>query len=156
MTTFEWAPYLPHGYYIYLALLGLFALVLVVFRRMRDFFWRGAFFFILIAVLLNPVILNEIRQGLPDKLIIVLDDSPSQKLGGRDKVANEALAYVEAALKREKNIEPIILRSSSADGGNGESTNLFTLLRNNMASIPMAQVAGTVFITDGEVHDVPK
>lgn len=156
MTTFEWAPYLPHGYYIYLALLGLFALGLVVFRRMRDFFWRGAFFFILIGVLLNPVILNEIRQGLPDKLIIVLDDSPSQKLGGRDKVANEALAYVEAALKREKNIEPIILRSSSADGGNGESTNLFTLLRNNMASIPMAQVAGTVFITDGEVHDVPK
>ncbi len=156
MTTFEWAPYLPQGYYLYLALVALFALSLAVFRRMRDFFWRAAFFFVLIGVLLNPVILNEIRQGLPDKLVIVVDDSPSQKLGARDKVTEEALAYIQTRLAREKNIEPVVIRSSTADGGGGESTNLFTLLRNNMVSIPMSQVAGTIFITDGEVHDVPK
>ncbi|HYD18129.1 MAG TPA: hypothetical protein VEF76_06600 [Patescibacteria group bacterium] len=154
MTTFEWSPYLPQFWYIYLGLLGVFALTLAVFRRMRDFFWRAAFFFILIGVLLNPVILNEIRQGLPDKLVIILDDSPSQKLGGRDKVAEEALQYIQSTLAKKSNVEPVVIRSSTAQ--ESESTNLFTLLRNNLSTIPMSQVAGTVLITDGQVHDVPK
>lgn len=155
-TSFEFSPYLPQLYYIALALLAIAAISFAWWRRMRDFSWRGVFFLVLAAVLLNPVVMHEIRNGLPDKLIVILDDSPSQRIGGRDKVAEAALQHLKEQLAKT-NVEPVVLRSSAdAAAAHGESTNLFTVLRNNMAAVPASQVAGTVMITDGEVHDVPK
>ncbi|MDE1152329.1 MAG: glutamine amidotransferase [Micavibrio sp.] len=154
--SFEWSPYLPQIYYIILALLGAGAIVFAFTRRMRDFSWRGFFFLLLVFALLNPIILHELRDSLPDKLIVILDDSPSERVGGRDKVAEAALAHLTAELAKT-NVEPVVLRSSAdTSAGKGESTNLFGVLRNNLMSVPASQVAGTVMITDGEVHDVPK
>ncbi len=155
-TTFEWSPYLPQIYYALLALFALGALAVAFLKRMRDFSWRAFFFILLAFVLLNPIVLHEIRDNLPDKLIVIVDDSPSEHVGKRDAVAEEALAHLKAELAKT-NIEPVIFRSSAdSSAGKGESTNLFAVLRNNLMSVPMNQVAGTVMITDGEVHDVPK
>lgn len=154
-TSFEWSPHLPHFYYLLLAVLAAGVCGIAFWRGMREFNWRTAFLIVLAFVLLNPIILNEIRQKLPDKLIVVLDESASQRIGGRDKVAEKALEYVKTTLARDSNVEPVIIRSGAGPEGS-ESTDLFEVLRNNMVSIPMSQVAGTVFITDGEVHDVPK
>lgn len=154
-TTFEWSPYLPYLYYVLIGAMAAIAILFVFWRRMRDFLWRAVFLGLLALVLLNPIILNEIRQGLPDKLVIVVDGSASQTFGGRDKVAEEALGHIRTALARHKNIEPVVIHSGAA-AESDEATTLFTLLRNNMSSIPPSQVAGTVFITDGQVHDVPK
>jgi hypothetical protein len=154
--TFEWSPYLPYIYYVLLAVAAGGALLFVLFKRWWDFIWRAAFFVALLFLLLNPIILNEIRQGLPDKLVIVVDDSASTRIAGRDKVGQQALDSLLAKLKNFKNIDPVVIHSGSDMVANrGESTNLFTALRNNLLSIPQAQVAGTVFITDGQVHDVP-
>lgn len=154
-TSFEWSPHLNLIYYLMLAMLAGAVVVLAYWRRMKEFGWRAAFFIVLVFVLLNPIILNEIRQQLPDKLVVVLDESASQKIAGRDKVADAALDYIKTTLAKDSNVEPIIIRSGAGPEGS-ESTDLFNVLRNNMASIPLSQVAGTVFITDGEVHDVPK
>lgn len=155
-TTFEWSPYLPYIYYVLLAVAAGAALIFVLVRRMWDFAWRAIFFGALLFLLLNPIILNEIRQGLPDKLVIVVDESASQRMGGRDKVTQQALDNLLGKLKDFNNIDPVIIHSGSdIEASKGESTNLFTALRNSMLSIPQAQVAGTVFITDGQVHDVP-
>ena len=155
-TTFEWSPWLPYIYYVLLAVAAGGALLFVVFRRWWDFAWRALFFGALLVLLLNPIILNEVRQGLPDKLVIVVDDSASTHIAGRDKVGQQALDSLLSKLKEFKNIEPVVIHSGSdMTSAQGESTNLFTALRNNLLSIPQAQVAGTVFITDGQVHDVP-
>ncbi len=152
--SFEWSPYLPQIYYIALAVLAVVALVIARWRKVKEFSWRAVFFLILILVLLNPIFLNEIRLKLPDKLIVVMDESASQRISGRDKVAEEALAYIKESLAKT-NVEPVVIRSGTGPESS-ESTDLFTLLRNHMTGIPMSQVAGTVLITDGEVHDVPK
>ena len=154
-TTFEWSPYLAQSYYILIAVMAGLVIVFAFWRKMKDFAWRAVFLALLALVLLNPIVLNEIRQGLPDKLVVVVDDSASQTFGGRDKVAAMALEHIKTNLARNKNIEPVIIHSGSAGGGD-ESTDLFAVLRDNMASIPSSQVAGTVLITDGQVHDVPK
>ncbi len=155
--SFEWSPYLPYIYYAALGAAALAAIIFVVVRRMWDFAWRALFFGALIFLLLNPIILNEIRSGLPDKFVIVVDDSASQRIGGRDKVTEQALDNLLGKLKNFKNLDPVVIHSGSdIMASRGESTNLFTTLRNSMMSIPQAQVAGTVFITDGQVHDVPK
>jgi len=155
-TSIELSPYLPQLYYFALAVLAVAAIVFAYMRRMRDFSWRGFFFLLLALALLNPIVLHEIRNGLPDKLIVILDDSPSERIGGRDKIAEQALQHLKEQVAKT-NVEPVVFRSSAdSAAAKGESTNLFTVLRNNMTSVPAAQVAGTVMITDGEVHDVPK
>ena len=156
-TTFEWSPYLPYIYYVLLGVAAVAAVLFVLFKRWWDFAWRALFFGALLFLLLNPIILNEIRQGLPDKLVIVVDDSASTHIAGRDKIGQQALDSLLEKLKAFKNIDPVVIHSGSdMTADKGESTNLFTVLRNNLLSIPQAQVAGTVFITDGQVHDVPR
>jgi hypothetical protein len=155
-TSLELSPYLPHIWYIALAAFAVIVAVLALARRMRDFFWRSLLLLVIAGALLNPIALKELRSGLNDKLVIVLDDSPSQRIGGRDKVAEEALAHIKAEVDRMPGVEPIIVRGSAdAESAKGESTNLFGALRNTLMSLPAAQVAGTIFITDGQVHDVP-
>ncbi|MEZ0260963.1 MAG: hypothetical protein ACAH80_08135 [Alphaproteobacteria bacterium] len=155
-TSFELSPYLPQLWYIALGVLALLVTVLALARKMRDFLWRTLFLLVLAAALLNPIVLKELRSGLNDKLVIVLDDSPSQRIGGRDKIAEEALAHITAQVAKMPGVEPVIVRASAdADTAKGESTNLFGALRNTLMSLPAAQVSGTIFITDGQVHDVP-
>lgn len=155
--SFEWAPFLPQAFLLFLAVAALVVAIVAKWKRAPDFYWRGALFLMLVLIVLNPIALNEVRQGLPDKLVVVVDDSASQKIGGRDAATEQALQYIQNSLARTENLEPVIIHSGSdAEAASGESTNLFTALRNALATIPLSQVAGTVFITDGQVHDVPE
>ena len=157
-TSFQWFPLLSTFYYVFLALLAVAVIVLAVWKRAPDASWRGAFCLLLIFLLLNPVVMKEERKALPDKLVIVVDQSSSQRIAGRDQVAEQALLRLMEEAKKMQGMEPIVLRAlpRATQNGKGETTELFTYLRDNMISIPLSQVAGTVFITDGEVHDVPE
>lgn len=156
-TSFQWFPLLPSFYYVLLALLAVLVLLLAVWKRAPEASWRGVFFALLVFLLLNPVVMKEERAALPDKLVIVMDESSSQKIAGRDVVAEQALQHILAEAEKMQGMEPIILRAGhTARGGKGEGTHLFTHLRDNMISVPLSQVAGTVLITDGQVHDVPE
>ena len=155
-TSFQWFPFLPEVYYVALAVAALLIMVLALWRRMPDAGWRGVFALVLMAVLLNPVLSREDRSGLPDKVVIVVDESLSQKIGERDKVADDALRHVLAKVDSMPGLEPLVIRAGTdARGLRGDGTYLFTQMRDSLMSIPLSQVAGTILITDGQVHDVP-
>lgn len=155
-TSFQWFPFLPDGYYVAIAAVAIIVMALSLWRRMPDAGWRGIFALALIFLLLNPVLSKEERTGLPDKLVIVVDESLSQKIGGRDKIAEEALQRIVAKADNMQGLEPVVIRAGNdARGQRGDGTFLFTGLRDSLMSIPLSQVAGTVLITDGQVHDVP-
>jgi len=156
-TSFQWFPFLSMFYYALLVVLAAAVIGLAAWKRAPDVAWRGAFCLLLVFLLLNPVVMKEERKSLPDKLVIVVDESSSQRIGGRDRVAEQALQRLTAEAAKMQGMEPIVLRTGhrSTPDGKGETTELFTQLRENMISIPLSQVAGTVFITDGQVHDVP-
>lgn len=156
-TSFQWFPFLPDIYYSLIAVAALAVMVLALWRRMPDAGWRGIFALLLMALLMNPVLSKEERTGLPDKLVIVVDESPSQKIGARDKVADDALRQLLAKVDAMPGVEPLVIRAGSdMRGMRGDGTYLFTQLRDNLMSIPLSQIAGTVLITDGQVHDVPE
>src|SRR6218665_343672 len=154
--SFQWFPILPDLYYTALAVGALIVMALALWRKMPDAGWRGIFALVLLFMLMNPMISHEDRTGLPDKLVIVVDESPSQKIGERDKTTEEALRQVLAKAEALPGLEPLVIRAGQdARGLRGDGTYLFTQLRDNLMSIPLSQVAGTVLITDGQVHDVP-
>jgi len=153
---FQWSPLLGLLPIAFVVALALVILVIARWKRAPDFYWRGVLLLLFAALLLNPVVISEVRKGLPDKLLIVLDESASEKIGNRDDTANKALSYLQQQLKTMPNIEPVIIHAGQDSVSlKNQNTSLFAVLQDSLADIPAGQVAGTILITDGEVHDVP-
>src|ERR1035437_4689438 len=54
-------------------------------------------------------------------------------------------------------IEPVVIRAGQdAVSLKNQNTSLFSVMQDELADIPAGQVAGTILITDGQVHDVPQ
>lgn len=154
---FDFSPYLSSPWVWAMLACAVGILALAFFGRARDFYWRAGLAVVLVFIMLNPIALQEVRQALPSKLVVVLDDSLSQKVGDRNEIAQKALGQIESEVKKHSGMEMVLVKASDApDAVKGEETQIFAALRQHLQHIPMGQVAGTVVITDGQVHDVPQ
>ena len=151
---FQWSPLLPYLYAALLAMAAAAVFAAAKWKRAPDFYWRGWFFILLGILLLNPIVINEVRQKLPGKLVIVVDESPSGNIARRNETADRILSYIKASLA---DAEPLLIRAGSDPVSlKNQNTSLFAALRNSLTGIPAGQVVATVLITDGQVHDVPE
>jgi hypothetical protein len=116
--------------------------------------WRAATLAIVLVAILNPTMRAEQRDPVPDIAVVVLDKSESMQIGTRPADADAALAEVEANLRALPGIETRIVTVNS--NGQGEGTRAFASLEQALADVPHERVAGAIFITDGEIHDVPE
>ena len=121
MTSFQWFPFLADFYYIALVVLAVLTIALALWKRMPDTAWRGAFLLLLVFLLLNPVIMEEERSALPDKLVIVVDESASQRIGWRDRVAEQVVEGLKQKAEKIPGLQTIVMRSSAASrAGKGD------------------------------------
>ena len=165
MTSVSFAPLLPW------AVIGAFSafaalLTAIAFRkRATGAGWRGAALAIAIGALANPTLNTENRDLLTDVVAVVVDRSPSQRIGTRRERTDQTLRVVRERLQRLSNVEVRMIdagttgvgSSDQADaiGAAPEGTRLFSALDLALADIPLDRIAGAVFITDGQVHDAP-
>jgi hypothetical protein len=143
-----------------IAVLGAVALVLLavaVVRGGRGWILRTLALVVLAVSLLNPRIIREQQKPQPDLAVIVVDESPSQKIGGRRAQTEEALAALRAALPESETLEVRVVRAGGEAGGEGgvRGTRLFAALHRALADEANERLAGAVLVTDGQVHDVP-
>jgi hypothetical protein len=118
-------------------------------HKQRGAIWRGLAAGLFVTLLLNPVLRQEQRKMLPDIGLIVIDGSASMRFDGRGQAAQQA-AKALAAQKY-----PDLIWQSVVSGG-PQRSDMFAAQRRGLAAIPAERLAGTLFITDGLVHDVPK
>src|SRR5438034_5171544 len=140
------------------ALAGAAALVLALglWRRAGGVWWRSAAVLMLLAILVNPSLVEEKRSPLRDVAVVVVDESPSQQIGDRAAATEAALAALTERLGRERDLDVRVIRAGKPQPGAGDdSTRLFTALSRTMSEIPKQRLAAIVMITDGQVHDVP-
>ena len=104
--------------------------------------------------LANPSLTREDREALPSVAVVVIDKSPSQNFGDREKQTEAARAAVTQRLGRIAGLEVRVVEAGHADGET-DGTRLFAALGAALADVPPDRVAGAVIITDGRVHDVP-
>ena len=150
------APLLP---WTAIAALGgacMLVLAFGVLRRARGLLWRAIAMAILLTALVNPSIIEEQRSPQRDTAIIVVDESPSQRIGQRQQATDEALAALSDRLGHERDLDVRVIRAGKPQPGAGDDgTRLFTALTRAMSDVPRERLAGVVMITDGQVHDVP-
>jgi hypothetical protein len=157
MLTVEFSPLFP---WAWIGVLTAVALLLVIFglaRRARGMGWRSVAIAGLILALANPVAVEEDREARNDVLAVLVDDSASQKIADREEATAKALAHVTATAARLNNVELRVIRAGIPDDSAGpvDGTRLFRALGRAVADIPQSRMAGTIVITDGQVHDVP-
>jgi len=133
-------------------------------RRAGGTWWRALASFILWLALANPALIEEERENRPDVAVVVVDDSPSQRIGQRRLDADKALAHVEKQLSQLRDVESRVVRvggnllgQGAGQGGDaGDGTQLFRALERVLADVPRNRLGGGVMITDGQVHDAPE
>ena len=149
------APLLP-----WLAIAALAALAALVglaglFVRARGAAWRMLALGVLIATLLNPSLVNELRRPLKDVAVVIVDDSASQRIGKRREQTAAALRAIEseaAALRRSLELRVVRVAGKGLVGAD-RGTRLMAPLRRALADVPARRVAGIIMLTDGQVHD---
>jgi hypothetical protein len=109
---------------------------------------------LLMAALANPVINHDERERLKDIAVVVVDRSPSQGVSNRPKQTDAALMEVKRRIAElGQELRVVDVRASASEEQPG--TRLFTALDQARADIPPERFSGAVFITDGQVHDIP-
>ena len=150
------APLLPWWAIAALAGAALLVLGLGLWRRARGVWWRSAVALMLLAILVNPSLVEEKRSPLHDVAIVVVDESPSQQIGNRTQATEAALKALTERLGHEKDLDLRVVRAGKPQPGSGDDgTRLFTALSRAMSDVPRERLAAIVMITDGQVHDVP-
>ncbi|HEY1411936.1 MAG TPA: hypothetical protein VGF36_07335, partial [Rhodopila sp.] len=103
--------------------------------------------------LTGPRLVQETRESLRDIGLLVVDQSASMQVGERAKLADAARQSIEAQAAHLPDLE---LRTITVPEAGDAGTRLFAEVDRALADIPRSRFAGTIAITDGQVHDVPK
>ncbi|MCA1364358.1 hypothetical protein I6F14_31380 [Bradyrhizobium sp. IC3069] len=136
-----------------LAAIVIVALVLLL-ARARGAAVRVAALALFLLALSNPSFTREDRDPLTSVAAVVIDKSPSQNFGNRNREAAQAQEALVDSLKKIKGLEVRVVEAGQADGET-DGTKLFGALASALADVPVDRVAGAFLITDGRVHDIP-
>jgi hypothetical protein len=149
------APFLPWPVLAVLAVITLAIVGFGLWRRMRGGWVRAAAALALLAALANPVLMQEDRDQLSTIVPVIVDRSPSQETPERAKMTDDALAALKDRLAQFPRIEPRIVEVRDPAESDSPSTRLFTALSSSIADVPPARIGGAIFLTDGQIHDIP-
>lgn len=146
------APLVPEGLVWALALAALLGLALGLRARLAGWPLRGLAAAALLAALANPSLQSETKRPLSDIVLVLVDESASQRLGKRPAQTEAALAAVLAELAALPMTEARVLRVT--DGAKDAGTQAMGALARALAAEPPGRVAGAIVISDGQVHDL--
>ncbi len=148
-------PLVPPGLILAIALPGVVLLAYSAWCQARGAPLRTFAFAVLVIALLNPTARSEEREPVADVAAIVVDRSQSQNIGARPQETEAALQHIMERLAAQEGIEARIVEARN-DAHDESGTALFRSLEEALSDVPRERVAGAIFITDGQVHDVPK
>ncbi len=146
-------PLLPLWLIVGVGALALLIVAVAAVRRARGTIWRLAAFAVLLLWLAGPRLVQETRDNLPDIGLLVVDQTASMQVGDRTRLAEAARATISQQAAKLPDLE---LRTVTVPESGNSGTRLFAAIERALADIPRSRYAGTIAITDGQVHDIPE
>jgi hypothetical protein len=152
----EFIPFVSWPVLWALAAFGVLLFALLLWRAPRGTVLRALSYALLLLAIANPHLKQEDREPLNDVLAVVVDDTQSQSIAGRDPRTEAVRKELEDRLKVFPNLDVRWIHSTStASDSDRDGTMLFTDLAKGLADVPPDRLAGVIMLTDGNVHDVP-
>ncbi|MBO6816240.1 MAG: hypothetical protein JJ891_15405 [Rhizobiaceae bacterium] len=150
------APELP--VWLLIAISGLIALFCLygLIHGLRGSWLRSVAGGLLILALFNPALLQEDRSPLKTVIPLVIDETTSQRMDGRDEQTAAAVEQIREEVSKHNGFELREVRVRDQISQTSDvSSALFGALSSASQDIPRERIGGAIFVTDGQVHDVP-
>ena len=150
----HFSPFIPIEalYAFALVTFALVALQIITTRRIP--FLRALSFALFLFILSGPSVHEEKRESVPGVVALIVDESASQEFGQRKKRRDAAMQYVQDYMGRTEQLELRVTRAP-LDGTMASRSDLFGALESTFADVPESRRAGAIFISDGQIHDIP-
>ena len=123
--------------------------MLALWRGLTGWWLRGLAALVLLAALAGPSLRQEDRTPVPSIAIVVLDDSASNRIDGRDTQLAEALEGLEARLERLGQTGGIEVHTVHVPDRGDDGTLLLTALAEATAELPPDRIAGAILVAAG-------
>lgn len=144
-------PFLGWPVLAVLAALALLVTALSVWRGLAGWWLRALGLTAVLLALANPALQSEDRAALDDVVLILRDDTGSNRLADREGQTDAAQAHLEARLTAMGVDQRMAV---VPDGPDNSGTRLMEALNSAMADLPRDRLAGVFVISDGIVHDM--
>ncbi len=145
-------PLLPWAVIWIAVALCLAFVILAVWRGLSGWWLRGLAAAFLLVAIANPSLQREERMPLSDIVVLVVDESASQRLSDRPGQTQQAIDRVRAEIAAMDDTELRVVRLGDGEGDSG--TLLMGALSEALAEVPRARLAGAILLTDGQLHDI--
>ncbi len=145
-------PIVPLWLLAFVAAVALSSVSVALWRGLVGWSWRAMAALVLVAGLAGPVLETENRAPLRDIVLLLEDQSASQKLSDRAARTSAAADSLQARLEARDNTEVRRVTVGDADANGG--TALMAALSEALAQEPLGRVAGVIALSDGQVHDM--
>jgi hypothetical protein len=147
-------PLVPLWLLIALAVIAFAATSLAVWKNMAGWPWRALAGLLILLAIANPAWQVENRAPLSDIVLLLEDQSASNRLDTRADQTASAANSLTAALAARPNTE--VRRITVGDGQEDTGTQLMSALNEALAEEPRARIAGIIALTDGHTHDIER
>ena len=147
-------PLLPWWLIACLGGMAIVGIALALLRGLSGWPLRGLAALVVIAALTGPAYQQEERDLLTDIVLLVEDQSASQRLADRATTTAESAESLAARLEARENTE--VRRITVPDGADNSGTQLMTALSEALAEEPSGRVAGAILLSDGRLHDLDR
>jgi hypothetical protein len=144
-------PLIPWAMLFMVAVIAALGALLALVRGLNGWSLRGLAGLVVLAALSGPSFQQEDRAPLSDIVLMLEDESASQRLGDRTAQTASAADSLAAQIQARPNTE--LRRITVPDGQGDAGTEMMTALAEALAEEPRTRVAGIIAITDGRVHD---
>ena len=148
-------PAVPVGWLIAAGCLGIILLAFSFMAYRRHILTRFLTFCAFLLALMSPSLLQEERDYVKDVAVIVVDESASTSFGQRKQRTEKALHYIEEQINATNRFDLRVINAPD-DHELSSRTDLFGQLDQGLGDISKNRRAGVIFLTDGQVHDVPQ
>lgn len=136
---------------VVLLLISLYGII----RRAHGAVMRLILAILAIGLLTNPSFVEEQRQYEKDIALVLVDRSPSQSLEHRQQDADQALAAIKKKVAELPDLDLRIVESTGGADPSDKGTALMEDLHRALADLPSKRLAGTIIVSDGQIHDAP-
>ncbi len=144
-------PLLPWVLIAILAVAVVTGVALAAVRGLSGWALRGIAGLIVIIALTGPTYQEEDRAPLSDIVLLVEDESASQRLSDREEQTASAADAIAARISAREGTE--LRRLTVRDGQDDSGTQLMGVIADALAEEPRARVSGIIALSDGQVHD---
>ncbi len=147
----SWLPFVPVEF-----IAGFFAICFILIlsfskdRKLPAFF-RLLALCALTVTLLNPLTVEQETESLNNIALLIKDETSSNQINNRDQKTQIIYTALKDELSKIENLS--IKEFSITDDTTKDGTYLFNKWQDYKKEIPNNQFAGTIFISDGLIHD---